>query len=307
MILYIGNGHYCYSNSAAMFLSSIGEHVSPQMLEVLTGVGLGAMLENGKTLFLSMRDPDDGINCAFNILGIDAEEHQQADCLEAPFSLLKKQIARAPVLLGPLNMGELTYLPNHKHLNGADHYVLGYDMDNQSIYLHDPAGFPYVPLTLEQFKKAWKADDIPYCKGHFKYWSSPKKTHSLHDNEIYKKTIMYFKKTYQEFENSNLGLIGKDAILHYAEQLRHGPITQEMIDHTTYFLFQLSAKRANDFAFFFENKATNLSKIKNIQAETLGLCHDLSVNKQWSQLSEKLQTIADIEDRFRSELFKTSI
>lgn len=41
-------------------------------------------------------------------------------------------------------------------------------MDNQSIYLHDPAGFPYVPLTLEQFKKAWKADDIPYCKGHFK-------------------------------------------------------------------------------------------------------------------------------------------
>lgn len=72
-------------------------------------------------------------------------------------------------------MGELTYLPNHKHLNGADHYVLGYAMDNQSIYLHDPAGFPYVPLTLEQFKKAWKADDIPYCKGHFKYWSSPKR------------------------------------------------------------------------------------------------------------------------------------
>lgn len=117
---------------------------------------------------------------------------------------------------------------------------------------------------------------------------------------------MYFKKTYQEFENSNLELIGKDAILHYAQQLRYGPITHEMIDHTTYFLFQLSAKERMILRFF-KNKATNLSKLKIIQAETLGLCHYLSVNKEWSQLSEKLQTLADIEDRFRSELFKTAI
>lgn len=46
MFMYIGNGHYCYSNSTVMFLSSIGENVSPQLVEVLTGVGLGAMIEN---------------------------------------------------------------------------------------------------------------------------------------------------------------------------------------------------------------------------------------------------------------------
>lgn len=50
--MYIGNGHYCYSNSAAMFLSSIGENVSPQLVEILTGVGLGAMIENEKTFIL---------------------------------------------------------------------------------------------------------------------------------------------------------------------------------------------------------------------------------------------------------------
>lgn len=107
--MYIGNGHYCYSNSAAMFLLSIGEHVSPQMFEVLTGVGLGAMLENGKTLFLSMKDPDDGINCAFNILGIDADEHQQADCWKLLFTLEKTNDTRT-CFIRPFKYGR-THIP----------------------------------------------------------------------------------------------------------------------------------------------------------------------------------------------------
>lgn len=68
--MYIGNGHYCYSNSTAMLLSSIGENVSPQIVEVLSGVGLGAMIEKERTLFLSMRDPDDGINYALTSLAL---------------------------------------------------------------------------------------------------------------------------------------------------------------------------------------------------------------------------------------------
>lgn len=45
------------------------------MFEVLIGVGLGVMFENGKMLFLSMKDFDDGINCVFNIFGIDVDEY----------------------------------------------------------------------------------------------------------------------------------------------------------------------------------------------------------------------------------------
>lgn len=122
-----------------------------------------------------MRDPDDGINYALNILGFTAEEHQQASDLDDPFPLLKQQIKQNPVILGPLDMGELTYHPNHKNLNGSDHYVLGYQMDNENIYVQDPAGFPFVPLSLDQFKKAWMAERIPYRKGINKYWSTAKR------------------------------------------------------------------------------------------------------------------------------------
>lgn len=39
---YVGNGPYCYANSAAMLLESAGESIEPRLGEVLSGVGLGA-------------------------------------------------------------------------------------------------------------------------------------------------------------------------------------------------------------------------------------------------------------------------
>ncbi|WP_042147201.1 hypothetical protein [Paucisalibacillus sp. EB02] len=304
MLMYIGNGHYCYSNSTTMFLSSIGENVSPQLVEVLTGVGLGAMLENEKTLFFSMRDPDDGINYALNILGFAAEEHQQASYLDDPCTFLKKQMKQNPVILGPLDMGELTYHPNHKNLNGADHYVLGYQMDNENIYVHDPAGIPYVPLALDQFRKAWMAENIPYRKGYYKYWSSPKKVVPLDKNEVYERAINYFQRTYLEIEEADIGLTGREAICYYANQLQNGPITAEIIGHTTFFLFQLGARRANDYAIFFKDRHTNLSTLKTNQAKVLGVCHSMSVNNDWLGLSKELRKLAEIEENFRLELLK---
>lgn len=302
--MYIGNGHYCYSNSTAMFLSSIGENVSPQLVEILTGVGLGAMIENEKNLYFSMRDPDDGINYALNILGFTAEEHQQASDLDDPFPLLKQQIKQNPVILGPLDMGELTYHPNHKNLKGSDHYVLGYQMDNENIYVQDPAGFPFVPLSLDQFKKAWMAERIPYRKGINKYWSTAKKVVTLDNNEIYERAIDYFKRTYREFEKVDIGLIGREAICFYADQLLNASITADTIGHTTFFLFQLSARRANDYAVYFKGRHSHLSVLKTEQAKVFGMCHSMSVNKDWKGISEKLMKLADLEDNFRLEILK---
>lgn len=42
MIPYIGNALYCFADSTAMLLASIGENISSSRIEVLTGVGLGA-------------------------------------------------------------------------------------------------------------------------------------------------------------------------------------------------------------------------------------------------------------------------
>lgn len=59
MISYRGNGSYCYSNSASMLLSTIGEDVSPSLIEVLTGFSLGASIEDDLLFFdNSITSPD---------------------------------------------------------------------------------------------------------------------------------------------------------------------------------------------------------------------------------------------------------
>ena len=45
MTAYHGNGAYCYSNSASMLLTTIGEEISPSLIEVLTGFALGASID----------------------------------------------------------------------------------------------------------------------------------------------------------------------------------------------------------------------------------------------------------------------
>jgi hypothetical protein len=47
-----GNGAYCCANAASMLLSTIGEDVDPSLIEVLSGVGLGAFSFEQKNLFM---------------------------------------------------------------------------------------------------------------------------------------------------------------------------------------------------------------------------------------------------------------
>ncbi len=46
-----------------------------------------------------------------------------------------------------------------------------------------------------------------------------KKVVTLDNNEIYERAIDYFKRTYRKFEKVDIGLIGREAICFYADQL----------------------------------------------------------------------------------------
>ncbi len=44
----------------------------------------------------------------------------------------------------------------------ADHYVVVLDMDEDSVLMHDPQGYPYARLPLANFMAAWRADTLSY-------------------------------------------------------------------------------------------------------------------------------------------------
>ncbi|NBI29677.1 hypothetical protein [Chengkuizengella marina] len=301
---YIGNGAYCYANSAAMLLSSIGENISPSLIEVLSGFSLGASIFDDLIYFDDCTSsPDKAINVAFETLGFKVKENASLEKESIPLKELKLSLSNSVVMLGPLDMGYLTYLPNHKFLGGADHYVLAIEINDYEILLHDPAGYPFVSLSLNQLEKAWRADQIHYKRGHFRYWHAPKRTSNLTQEDIYVKAIQNFKKIYLNQQNvDHKSEFGKEAILFKSKQLRRQNISEKEIGHLIFFALPLAARRAHDFSLFFINKNDHIAKLKETQSKLFGQCHSFATSNLWNSVADKFVQLADIEEEIRKEI-----
>lgn len=303
---YLGNSPYCYANSTAMLLASIGESVSPSQIEVLSGVGLGAfILKKTNLLFFSWELPDNGIDHALQILGFSCKAKKVPKTEPVPITELKKDLRQSPAVIGPLDMGYLIYNPDYQFHLGVDHFVLAYKTDDKEIYLHDPAGFPHVSLPLDQLKLAWKAEGVDYGKDFYRYWTEPKRVKRPTEEEIYKQAIQLFKSIYEHSErkaNQENWIIGRRAILTGAKRVDNKETSQDEIEQLTYFALPLGTKRALDFASFFEGYDNNLASLKHQQAQLFGRCQTLAVRKDWSQLARTLEALAAVEEEFRLAL-----
>lgn len=307
---YVGNGAYCYANSASMLLASIGEKVSPSIIEVLCGIGLSAFwMAKNNLIFFNFALPDEELTRAFKILGFDCKERIVSKKKFVPIEKLKKDLKESPVLIGPVDMGYLIYNPNYRFLGGADHFVLAYDFDNENIYLHDPEKFPCVSLSFKQLKLSWKSKRIFYGLENYRYWTAPKRIKKPSQKEIYDQAMKDFKSIYRNRKiksAKNNWITGKEAILTCAERFRKQKSSKEEIGQLIYFALPLGAKRALDFAAFFDFRDKNLAALKRKQARVFGKCHSLAMLEKWPLLADALQQLADIEENIQTEITKTA-
>jgi hypothetical protein len=306
---YVGNGHYCYANVTAMLLASVGERVGPELVEVLSSVGLGARWWAEQELFFfGTEAPDRGISRALALLGFAVEERAGRDGDAPPFDALAEALTAGPVVLGPLDMGWLTYVRGRGRASGVDHYVLGYALDGAELHLHDPAGFPHVSLPLADLAEAWRAELVGYRRGSFRWWSAPCRVRHPTRPEIHASALRAFEHVYRQAETTTSPgvLTGGAAIRKLADVVGRGEPSDRLAGHMVGFLFQLSARRARDYASFFENCHPDLGEAKGEQAVLFGRCHTLAARRHWPALAESLRHLADIEDRFRSLLRSTA-
>ncbi len=308
LVTYFGNGPYCYANSTAMLLGSIGENISPATIEVLSGVGLGAaLLGPSKLLFFSTfsGSPDRGLSQALTSLGFSFTERFYPDKNDDPFPALDKDLVTSPAVLGPLNMGYLDYNPRSSSLSGTDHYILAFGLGVHEAYLHDPAGFPSVSLFRDQLRKAWQAEDIGYRREYFRSWSNPKRTVSTNELGIFTATCEYFRQLYREDDRSahEKGLItGKEAILTVAKKAQESELTELEVGHLTHFALPLASHRSLDFAEFFAPFDSKLTDLKRQQSEFSGRAHTLLMRRDFKEFSSKLTQIAEVEQAFRQAI-----
>lgn len=289
---YHGSVPYCYANSVAMLLSAQGEHVYPGLVEVLTGVGLGAVQAPDGRTFLSTT-PDNvpaGVSRALELLGFAATTTTgPADA--PPGELLAADLATGPVMLGPLDMGELSYIPWHRVLAGSDHYVVAYAVDDERAYLQDPAGFPCTALGLEELARAWRAERIGAPGGPFRRWLGLRRTARPSGGELYDAALEYFGSVYRDRPD------GGGVIRGLAKHLRPGQVPEGERGFLTAFTFPLGARRALDYAdFFAQGGNAELAAAKHGQARLLGGCLLAANHGDWSAAADALDGLADLED-----------
>ncbi|MET7339260.1 hypothetical protein [Nonomuraea sp. NPDC005650] len=166
-ITYVGSGPYCYANSLAMVLGD--QAPPPAVIEVLTGSPYGMQLISGRLpLFDPFGwDPEIGLDAAIDLLGWECERVDGGSAAAA-LDRLRRACRNGPVLAGPLELGLLPYQPGSGKAIGADHYVVVLEVDDDTVLVHDPEGYPYATLRVGEFVEAWRAELITYLKRPFR-------------------------------------------------------------------------------------------------------------------------------------------
>ena len=125
MTPYAGNGDYCYANSLYMCLRGGGAPVeslpAPSFLQCLTTMPFGNVyLKEAGLYFFDGDAPDVGLPRAIESLGWTCQVERGGD-EQTALQRLRTAIEHGPVLLGPLDMGYLTFNPNYRYNGGSDH------------------------------------------------------------------------------------------------------------------------------------------------------------------------------------------
>ena len=299
MQMYFGDVSLCYSYSLAMALDTYGYDFKAEFLEAIMVMGNGASIvkedEQHPLVFFDNGMPDLSISHSLKILGFDYEDFYLKNGAEVDLEEIKRKLEtflfNGPVVLGPLDMGHLTYNPNHTILYGVDHFVTVYDIDNQYLYLHDPAGFACMKVASNDISEAWKAEAIDYKRGAYSMWGNFKKAKSPSQTEIYQETAKIIKTRY---------LNGQNGVLEcYAKAVAKNGLNAEQKQLHQYFSFKLAAVRNLYLSKFLKDHDPEGARFKEELATLFGQAHLSCLKEDYQELSLLLYQIAEVDGLFR--------
>lgn len=299
MQMYFGDVSLCYSYSLAMALDGYGYDFKAEFLEAIMVMGNGASIvredDQHPLVFFDNGMPDLSISHSLKILGFDYEDFYLKDGSEVDLEEIKRKLETflsiGPVVLGPLDMGHLTYNPNHTILYGVDHFVTVYGIDNQYLYLHDPAGFACMKVAFKDLLEAWKAEAIDYKRGAYSMWGNFKRLKTPSQTEIYQETARIMKTRY---------LNGQSGVLEcYAKAVAENGLNTEQKQLHQYFSFKLAAVRNLYLSKFLKNHDPEGARLKEELATLFGQAHLSCLKEDYQELSRLLYQIAEVDGRFR--------
>ncbi len=304
MQMYFGDVSLCYSYSLEMALDSYGYDFKAEFLEAIMVMGNGASIvkedDQHPLVFFDNGMPDLSISHSLKILGFDYEDFYLKNGAEVDLEEIKRKLetflSNGPVVLGPLDMGHLTYNPNHTILYGVDHFVTVYGIDDQYLYLHDPAGFACMKVTFKDILEAWKAEAIDYKRGAYSMWGNFKRLKTPSQTEIYQETAKIIKSRYLNGQNGVLKC--------YAKAVAESGLNTEQKQLHQYFSFKLAAVRSLYLSKFLKDHDPEGARLKEELASLFGQAHLSCLKEDYQELSNFLYQIAEVDGLFKDLYIK---
>jgi hypothetical protein len=269
---YIGSGPYCYSNSVAMMLGAAAP--SPAEIEVIGGGPFGMMLLGGDLPFFSPYawEPDCGIDLALGFLGWECRRVAGEDAATARV-LLREAVAEGPVLVGPVEMGLLRHQPEMRGAMGADHWVVVIAIEEDMVVMHDPHGFPYATLPLDEFTEAWRAELVDWADPPFVMRSHFVQVRDVSVDDAVRESLPNAVRLLRnEFDTPTPpGTVGTATGMERLAQMVEQGLPPNVHGHLVHFAVRSGARRLNDAAVLLARLGEGrASKIATGQARDLG-------------------------------------
>lgn len=299
MLPYTGNGAYCYANSLHMMLHSTDHPALPTagQLECLTTMPFGFMaLRLGDDVMFFPNnpetEPDAGLTRAISYLGWACDEWHGGTPDEA-VAHLRDALNHSPVLIGPVDMGGLTYIPWREDAVGSDHYVAALGIEGDSVQVHDPAGWPFALISLDALIEAWKAEKIGYGRKLLMRFNF-RPDHPRSISEAAAQALPAIRSGIKAVFEGPSHYGGAAALSLAISELRAGRDPGGM----AYFPLPLGARRSLDGALFL--REAGLDEAAGLMAQIAilyGKAQQPAVDKRWDEVADVLEAICEVHQR----------
>lgn len=222
---------------------------STDIIEFATSSAFG-MQAIGKLVFFDPCgwDPLQGIDQALDILGWESTQVIAATEEEAQRNLTSA-LKSGPVLVGPVEMGLLKHQPSAKGPIGADHYVVALCIADGMVEFHDPAGYPFAMLPVEDFLKSWSTRSLGYGKPYTMRYGFKQRQQVSPDDAI-RRAMPYAKEWLAANPRNDVpseAKANREAAQYLADTIELH-LTPDIKAHLVFFAVQVGTRRSADAA-----------------------------------------------------------
>ena len=300
---FTGRMSYCLIRSLQMVLAHQGHEYPAPWLECVSCEPFGFVYIRGDAELFAVvgYGYHEAGQHLLRTLGYDYSFTSAGEDDATALAALDAALQVGPVAVGMLDMGYLTYAPDHEHARGADHAIVVLARRPDTVVVHDPAGYPAAILPLPDFLEAWKRDI--YTGKPYGLWKVGAQREMPSVDAIWDSTITRARELYARADEP----IAPGLTLHYgpsalrllAEDLQAEP--ERSLGGLPYFSWRVSGQRCFDGATFLRERLPEAAAIRWEQCQLYGEMQAI-VLRDRARHSELLMRQADLEEAFVAAL-----